>query len=92
MPGPDDAALAEAGLALLCPVRKAGRPIALLGLGPRGEGRPFAAEDVSFLESLAACAATPIENGLIDEELRHVNRTSRSRCTSSTTSSTSAAS
>ena len=73
-PGPDEAALAEAGLVLLCPVRKAGRLIALLGLGPRGDGRPFGAEDVSFLESLAATAATPIEGGLVDEELRRVNR------------------
>ena len=45
-----------------------------LGLGPRGDGRPFSAEDVSFLESLAATAATPIEGGLVDEELRRVNR------------------
>jgi len=74
-PGPDDEALAQAGFALVCPVRKAGRPIALLGLGPRVEGRPFGPEETGFLESLAACAATPIENGLIYEELRQVNRT-----------------
>ena len=74
-PGPGDAALAGAGFALVCPVRKAGRPIALLGLGPRAEGRPFGPEETGFLESLAACAATPIENGLIYEELRRVNRT-----------------
>lgn len=73
-PGPHEAALAEAGLALLCPVRKAGRLIALLALGPREDRRPFAAEDVSFLESLAATAAAPIEAGLVDEELRRVNR------------------
>jgi sigma-B regulation protein RsbU (phosphoserine phosphatase) len=74
-PGPADGALAEAGFVLVCPVRKAGRPIALLGLGPRAEGRPFGPEETGFLESLAACAATPIENGLIYEELRCVNRT-----------------
>ena len=74
-PGPADEALAGAGFALVCPVRKAGRPIALLGLGPRAEGRPFGPEETGFLESLAACAATPIENGLIYEELRRVNRT-----------------
>jgi len=73
-PGPDDRELAGAGFALVCPVRKAGRPIALLGLGPRAEGRPFGPEERGFLESLAACAATPIENGLIYEELRQVNR------------------
>ncbi|HEX9186487.1 MAG TPA: SpoIIE family protein phosphatase [Vicinamibacteria bacterium] len=73
-PGPADPGLAAAGFALVCPVRKAGRPIALLGLGPRAEGRPFGPEETGFLESLAACAATPIENGLIYEELRQVNR------------------
>jgi sigma-B regulation protein RsbU (phosphoserine phosphatase) len=74
-PGPADGALAGAGFALVCPVRKAGRPIALFGLGPRAEARPFGPEEKGFLESLAACAATPIENGLIYEELRRVNRT-----------------
>jgi sigma-B regulation protein RsbU (phosphoserine phosphatase) len=72
VPGPGDPGLS--GFALVCPVLKAGRPIALLGLGPRAEGRPFGPEETGFLESLAACAATPIENGLIYEELRRVNR------------------
>jgi sigma-B regulation protein RsbU (phosphoserine phosphatase) len=71
-PGPADAGLGS--FALVCPIRKAGRPIALLGLGPRAEGRPYGPEEAGFLESLAACAATPIENGLIYEELRRVNR------------------
>jgi len=64
----------RAGLSLVCPVRRGGRTIALLGLGPRAEGRPFGREEAGFLESLAACAATPIENGLIYEELRRVNQ------------------
>ncbi len=73
-PAAGDAALVGAGLALVCPVRRAGRTIALLGLGPRAEGRPFGREELGFLESLAACAATPIENGLIYEELRRLNQ------------------
>jgi phosphoserine phosphatase RsbU/P len=72
VPGEADPGLA--GFALVCPVLKAGRPIALLGLGPRAEGRPFGPEETGFLESLTACAATPIENGLMYEELRRVNR------------------
>ena len=36
----------EAGLELLCPMRKAGRLIALLGLGPRADGRPFGVEEI----------------------------------------------
>ncbi len=73
VPAEGDASWAQAGLVLGCPVRKAERTIALLGLGPRAGGQPFGPEETSFLESLAACAATPIENGLIYEELRRVN-------------------
>ncbi len=63
----------RAGLALVCPVRRGGRTIALLGLGPRAEGKRFGREEMGFLESVAACAATPIENGIIYEELRRAN-------------------
>jgi sigma-B regulation protein RsbU (phosphoserine phosphatase) len=62
------------GLEVLCPIFKADRPIAVLGLGPRPDGRPFGAEDAAFLQSVAACAATPIENGLIYQELKRVNQ------------------
>ena len=71
---PAGEALAVVGFALVCPVRRAGRTIALFALGPRAEGQPFGREEQGFLESLAACAATPIENGLIYEELRRVNQ------------------
>jgi sigma-B regulation protein RsbU (phosphoserine phosphatase) len=60
--------------ALVCPVRKGDRTIALFALGPRAEGRGFGREETGFVESLAACAAIPIENGLIYDELRRVNR------------------
>lgn len=63
----------QLGLELLCPILKRGRPIAVLGLGPRAEGRPYGPEEVGFLRSVAACAAAPIENGLMYEELRKVN-------------------
>src|SRR5206468_5837999 len=62
------------GLEVLCPIFKADRPIAVLGLGPRADGRPFDVEESSFLQSVAACAATPIENGLIYHELKRVNQ------------------
>jgi phosphoserine phosphatase RsbU/P len=64
---------ARSGLALVCPVRRGGRTVALLGLGPRAEGKPFGSDERGFLESLAACAATPIENGIIHEQLRRAN-------------------
>jgi sigma-B regulation protein RsbU (phosphoserine phosphatase) len=73
-PAADDPLRADAGIVLACPVRRAGRTIALLGLGPRAGGAGFGREEIGFLESLAACAAVPIENGLIYEELRQVNR------------------
>ena len=62
------------GLELLCPILKDGRPIAVLGLGGRADGKAYGREEVGFLESVAACSATPIENGLIYDELRRVNR------------------
>jgi sigma-B regulation protein RsbU (phosphoserine phosphatase) len=67
-------ALQALGLELLCPVLKSGRPIAALGLGGRAEGATYGREETAFLESVAACSATPIENGLIYDELRRVNR------------------
>jgi sigma-B regulation protein RsbU (phosphoserine phosphatase) len=73
-PGVSQAAFGDLGLALICPVRKADRTIALLGLGPRPEGHTFGREEKGFLESLAACAATPIENGLMYDELHRVNQ------------------
>jgi sigma-B regulation protein RsbU (phosphoserine phosphatase) len=72
--GGETQALAEAGIAVVCPVQKADRTIALLGVGPRTDGRAFTAEDLAYLESLTATAATPIEGGLIDDERRRVNR------------------
>ncbi len=66
-------AFAAYGLELLCPVEKRGRTIALLGLGPR-EGRSYADDARAFLRSVAACASTPIENGLIHRELRQLNQ------------------
>jgi phosphoserine phosphatase RsbU/P len=62
------------GLELLCPILKSGRPIAVLGLGARADGKAYGREEIAFLESVAACSATPIENGLIYDELRRVNR------------------
>jgi hypothetical protein len=73
-PGASHLAFADLGLALVCPVRKADRTIALMGLGPRPEGRTFGREERGFLQSLAACAATPIENGLMYDELHRVNQ------------------
>jgi sigma-B regulation protein RsbU (phosphoserine phosphatase) len=71
--GASGGVLEALGLELLCPVFKAGRAIAWLGLGPRADGADYGAEPRAFLRSVAACAATPIENGLIYHELKCVN-------------------
>jgi sigma-B regulation protein RsbU (phosphoserine phosphatase) len=82
--GVHDAALAALGLEVLCPVVRRDRsehgaaaasgPVALLGLGPRAGARPYGPEEEGFLLSVAACAAAPIENGLIHGELQRVNQ------------------
>jgi sigma-B regulation protein RsbU (phosphoserine phosphatase) len=66
--------LAALGLEVLCPVTKGGRVLAVLGLGARAGGRSYGEEEVGFLRSVAGCSATPIENGLIYEELQRVNQ------------------
>jgi sigma-B regulation protein RsbU (phosphoserine phosphatase) len=71
--GPGDEAHDRHGLTLLVPIHRAGRPIATLGLGPR-DGAPYGPEDHALLRRVAACAAAPIENGLVREELRRAHR------------------
>jgi len=72
--GPGDEAQARHGLVLLCPILCRARPIAMLGLGPRVGGLAYGDEEHGFLRSVAACAATPIENALIHDELQRVNQ------------------
>jgi sigma-B regulation protein RsbU (phosphoserine phosphatase) len=61
-------------LDVLCPIFKAERVVAVIGLARRGDGRTYGPEETAFLRSVAACAATPIENGLIYNELKSVNQ------------------
>ena len=72
--GPGDEAHDRHGLVLLVPIDRRDRPIAVLGLGPREGGEAYGAEEQAFLRSVAACAAAPIENGLLDEQLRRVHQ------------------
>ncbi len=62
------------GLELICPVEKRGRTIAFIGLGTRTDRRAYTEAERGFLRSVAACAATPIENGLMYHELRQLNQ------------------
>jgi len=70
----DNGLLDALGLEVLCPVVKAGTTLAFLGLGPRADGAAYGERELAFLSSVASCAAPPIENGLVHEELRRVNR------------------
>lgn len=72
--GPGDEAQVRHGLVLLCPILYRARPIAVLGLGPRAGGLAYGEEEHGFLRGVAACAATPIENGLIRDELQRANQ------------------
>ena len=72
--GPGDEAHDRHGLELLVKLQRRGRTIAILGLGPREAGQPYGAEERTFLQSVAACAASPIENGLLYDELRRVHQ------------------
>ena len=72
--GPDTPGFDAFGLEIVCPISRGERVLALLGLGRRASEQPFGAEEMGFLRSVAACAATPIENGLMYDELRRVNQ------------------
>jgi sigma-B regulation protein RsbU (phosphoserine phosphatase) len=72
--GPEDEAYVHYGLALLCPIHCRERLVAVLGLGPLPEGRLYGAKERGFLRSVAACAASAIENGLVHAELRRANQ------------------
>jgi sigma-B regulation protein RsbU (phosphoserine phosphatase) len=72
--GAEDEAHARHGLVLLCPIPRQGRPIAVLGLGPRVDGRAYGAAEHAFLRSVAACVASLIENGFIHDQLRKANQ------------------
>jgi sigma-B regulation protein RsbU (phosphoserine phosphatase) len=62
------------GLEVFSPILKGERPIAVLGLGPRGAGGSYGEDALGFLASVAACACAPIENGLIYRELERLNQ------------------
>jgi sigma-B regulation protein RsbU (phosphoserine phosphatase) len=72
--GPGDEGHDRHGLVLLVPIRRRGRTIAVLGLGPREGDRPYGAEEVAYLRRAAACAASPLESGLLHDELQGMGR------------------
>src|SRR5262245_31514842 len=71
----DDEASRDQGLVLLCPIQRREGPVAVLGLGPRADGRPYGARERAFLRRVVACAAVPLENALIHQQVQRLNRT-----------------
>jgi phosphoserine phosphatase RsbU/P len=72
--GAGDEAHDRFGLVLLVPIRRRGRVIAVLGLGPREAAAPYAAEEQGFLRRVAMCVAAPLENALLYDELRRAQQ------------------
>ncbi len=69
-----DPALKPLGLTLLVPVWHKDKFLGMAGFGRRFTGRPYEKGDLHYLASLASIAATAIENGLVYEEVRGLNR------------------
>jgi len=61
-------------ISLLIPVMSKNRTLGFIGFGKKIVGSDFKEREIEFLVSLANLAATSIENGLIFEELREVNK------------------
>jgi sigma-B regulation protein RsbU (phosphoserine phosphatase) len=72
--GPGDEAHDRHGLALLVPIRRRGRTVAALGLGPREHGQSYGEKETAYLRRAAACAGSTIENDLLHDELRRMGR------------------
>jgi sigma-B regulation protein RsbU (phosphoserine phosphatase) len=73
-PGPEDEVRTRHGLTLLCPIRRRDLPVALLGVGPRSGGRAHGARTRRVLRTVAACAAAPLESGVVHDELRRLTQ------------------
>ncbi|MGQ9852868.1 MAG: GAF domain-containing SpoIIE family protein phosphatase [Candidatus Oleimicrobiaceae bacterium] len=62
------------GIQLLVPLVSTTRAVGMLCLGPKITNASYTVSELEFLGSLSNIAATAVENGLIVEELRRVNR------------------
>ena len=57
---------------LYIPILVGDQPVALLVLGPKGDGQPYADEDLEVLTTLAGQAGTAVENARLVDDLRAV--------------------
>lgn len=65
---------AESRLELIIPMRLEERMVGIIALGSKITGNEFSSGETTFLESVAAVAATAVKGALTIEELRLVNR------------------
>ncbi len=54
------------------PILVGEQPVALLALGPKGDGQPYSEEDLETLTTLAGQAGTAVENARLVDDLRSV--------------------
>ena len=54
------------------PILVGDQPVALLALGPKGDGQPYSEEDLETLTTLAGQAGTAVENARLVDDLRAV--------------------
>ncbi|MCR4439659.1 MAG: SpoIIE family protein phosphatase [bacterium] len=64
----------QAGIQLLAPMVSSTRTTGMICFGPKITNVSYTPAELEFLGSLSNIAATAVENGLIVEELRRVNR------------------
>jgi signal transduction histidine kinase len=57
---------------LYVPVLVAGKPVALLALGPKADGQPYSGADLETLTTLAGQTGTAVENARLMDDLRSV--------------------
>lgn len=64
----------ECGIVMLVPLRVEERMVGVIGLGARLNGAPWDGAAVTFLESVAAVAASAVKNAVTIDALRDANR------------------
>jgi phosphoserine phosphatase RsbU/P len=65
---------ADCGLEIVIPMRIEDRMVGILAFSGKITGKTFESSDITFLESVAAVAATAVRSAVTIEELRLVNR------------------